>query len=116
MAAQHLLKSGSAGIAVRARTTTARYLGRIAGPAPGMLVRAGVFASSGGRETMGNLSADLIRDLATRAPGTPVLSIYARTDPRDPANRAAVPGWLVEVRNGLREVSRVAEEGEARDR
>jgi len=65
---------------------------------------------------MGNLSADLIRDLATRAPGTPVLSIYARTDPRDPANTAAVPGWLVEVRNGLREVSRIAEEGEARDR
>ncbi|HEU5420111.1 MAG TPA: VLRF1 family aeRF1-type release factor [Streptosporangiaceae bacterium] len=64
---------------------------------------------------MVNLSADLIRDLAVRRPGTPVLSLYARTDPRDPANTAAVPGWLVEVRNGLREVSRQAEQ-EPRDR
>jgi Bacterial archaeo-eukaryotic release factor family 10 len=62
-----------------------------------------------------NLSADLIRDLAARQPGTPVLSIYARTDPRDPANTAAVPGWQVELRNGLREVSGSAEAGESRD-
>jgi hypothetical protein len=41
------------------------------------------------------LSVDLIRDLALRRPGTPVLSVYVRTDPRDPANTAAVPGWLV---------------------
>lgn len=63
-----------------------------------------------------SLSADLIRDLAVRRPGTPVLSLYARTDPRDPANTATVPGWLVELRNGLREVSRVAEQEESRDR
>ena len=45
---------------------------------------------------------DQIRDLALRRPGTPVLSVYVRTDPRDPANTAAVPGWLVELRNSLR--------------
>jgi len=50
-------------------------------------------------------SADLIRDLALRRPGAPVLSVYVRTDPRDPANTAAVPGWLMELRNCLREVS-----------
>lgn len=64
---------------------------------------------------MVNLSAELIRDLAAQQPGTPVLSIYARTDPRDPANTAAVPGWQVELRNGLREVSQAAETEEARD-
>lgn len=48
------------------------------------------------------LSMDLIRDLAVRRPGTPVLSVYVRTDPRDPANTATPPGWLVELRNGLR--------------
>ncbi|MGH3246203.1 MAG: VLRF1 family aeRF1-type release factor [Trebonia sp.] len=52
------------------------------------------------------LSMDQIRDLALKRPGPPVLSVYVRTDPRDPANTAAVPGWLVELRNSLREVSR----------
>jgi hypothetical protein len=60
-------------------------------------------------------SVDLIRDLAVLRPGLPVLSIYVRTDPRDPANTAAVPGWLVELRNGLREVSREVDEGGSRD-
>ena len=60
------------------------------------------------------LSMDLIRDLAVRRPGTPVLSVYVRTDPRDPANTATPPGWLVELRNGLREVSRTVEEADAR--
>ena len=55
-------------------------------------------------------SADLIRDLALRRPGAPVLSVYVRTDPRDPANTAAVPGWLMELRNCLREVSREVEQ------
>lgn len=61
------------------------------------------------------LSMELIRDLAVHLPGTPVLSAYMRTDPRDPANTAAVPGWLVELRNGLREVSREEDEGQPRD-
>ena len=54
------------------------------------------------------LCMDQIRDLALWRPGTPVLSLYVRTDPRDPANTVAVPGWLVELRNSLREVSRDA--------
>jgi hypothetical protein len=58
---------------------------------------------------------DLIQGLAVRRPGTPVLSVYVRTDPRDPANTAAVPGWLVELRNCLREVSRDAGQDEPRD-
>jgi hypothetical protein len=62
------------------------------------------------------LSMELIRDLALRRPGTPVLSVYVQTDPRDPANTAAVPGWLVELRNSLREVSREVEERESRER
>lgn len=60
------------------------------------------------------LSMDQIRGLALRRPGTPVLSVYVRTDPRDPANTAAVPGWLVEPRNSLREVSREVDQWEAR--
>lgn len=51
-----------------------------------------------------------------RRPGTPVLSVYVRTDPRDPTNTAAVPKWLVELRNGLREVGREAEDDKSRDR
>lgn len=61
------------------------------------------------------LSMDLIRELALRRPGTPVLSVYVRTDPRDPANTAAVPGWLVELRNSLRELSREVDLRESRE-
>jgi len=39
---------------------------------------------------------------------------YIRTDPRDPANTAATPKWLVELRNGLREVADTANEEEPR--
>jgi hypothetical protein len=63
-----------------------------------------------------SLSMDQIRDLALARPGTPVLSVYVRTDPRDPANTAAVPGWLVELRNSLREVGREADMRESRER
>jgi hypothetical protein len=55
------------------------------------------------------LTADLVRQLAVLEPGVPVLSIHARTDPRDPANTAQTPGWLIALRNGLREVSRDVE-------
>lgn len=62
----------------------------------------------------GTLSMDQIRDLALRRPGTPVLSVYVRIDPHDPASTAAVPGWLVELRNSLREVSREVDSWESR--
>jgi Bacterial archaeo-eukaryotic release factor family 10 len=61
------------------------------------------------------LSIDLIRELALRRPGTPVLSVYVRTDPRDPANTAAVPGWLVELRNSLRDLGREVDLRESRE-
>jgi hypothetical protein len=61
------------------------------------------------------LSRDLIRELALRRPGTPVLSVYVRTDPRDPANTAAVPGWRVELRNSLRELGREVDLRESRE-
>lgn len=63
-----------------------------------------------------SLSMDQIRDLALRRSGAPVLSVYVRTDPRDPANTAAVPGWLVELRNSLRELSREVDMRESRER
>ena len=34
--------------------------------------------------------------------------LHIRADPRDPANTAATPKWLVELRNGLREVADAA--------
>lgn len=52
------------------------------------------------------LSIDDVRELALAQPGAPVLSMYVRTDPRDPANTAVTPGWVIELRNELRAVSR----------
>jgi hypothetical protein len=40
-----------------------------------------------------------------------VLSVHVRTDPRDPVNTAATPKWLVELRNGLRQVAAAANGG-----
>jgi hypothetical protein len=62
-----------------------------------------------------NATPELLRQLATRQPsehGT--LSLYLRTDPRDPANTAHVPAWVVALRNGLRDVSRRLEDGAPR--
>jgi hypothetical protein len=55
-----------------------------------------------------------LRELAILEPGEGTLSLYVRTDPRDPANTAHVPGWLVALRNGLREVGRRLEGGAPR--
>lgn len=43
--------------------------------------------------------------LATESPARPVLSVYARTDPRDPANTSHAPAWQIALRNGLRAVA-----------
>ena len=53
---------------------------------------------------------DLVRELALLEPDVPVLSVYLRTDPRDPANTTHSPGWLVGLRNGLRAAIRDAED------
>jgi hypothetical protein len=52
----------------------------------------------------------LVRELALLEPDAPVLSVYLRTDPRDPANTAHAPAWLVGLRNGLRAALREADE------
>lgn len=49
-------------------------------------------------------TADDLRSLALHEPAQPVLTVYARTDARDPANTNHVPGWLIALRNGLRAV------------
>lgn len=54
---------------------------------------------------------DELRDLINRETEGPVLSVFCRTDPRDPASRSETPGWLVALRNGLRE-SAAAYEGD----
>jgi hypothetical protein len=59
-------------------------------------------------------SMESVRQLAILQPGMPVLSLHVRTDPRDPANTAATPKWLVGLRNRLREVASAADEKEAR--
>lgn len=61
-------------------------------------------------ETIG---LDELRALATESPGRPVLSVYVRTDPRDPANTSHAPAWQIELRNGLRAVGeRLAGDGD----
>jgi len=64
-----------------------------AGPGPG----------NGLREA-GAVAPAIVAEHALARPATPVLSAYVRTDPRDPANTNHVPGWLVELRNGLRTI------------
>ncbi|MDQ2622890.1 MAG: host attachment family protein [Actinomycetota bacterium] len=48
---------------------------------------------------------DEMRDLIDRETEGPVLSVFCRTDPRDPSSRSETPGWLVALRNGLREAA-----------
>ncbi len=44
---------------------------------------------------------EAMHSLATAEPGPLVVSVYARTDPRDPANTSASPAWHVALRDGL---------------
>ncbi|MGA7396553.1 MAG: VLRF1 family aeRF1-type release factor [Solirubrobacterales bacterium] len=48
---------------------------------------------------------DELRDLINRETEGPVLSVFCRTDPRDPSSRSETPGWLVALRNGLKEAA-----------
>ncbi len=58
---------------------------------------------------------ELIKELATTAPGTGVLSAHLRTDPRDPANTNHQPAWHIALRNGLRAIEADLEAGDDRD-
>ncbi len=48
---------------------------------------------------------DELRDLIETTTEGPVVSVFCRTDPRDPSSRSETPGWLVALRNGLKEAA-----------
>ena len=61
------------------------------------------------------LNHDVLHELATAEPKRLVISVHARTDPRDPVNTGSSPAWLIELRNGLRAISERLEAGDDRD-
>ena len=61
------------------------------------------------------LTTRLVKELAGLDPGEPVLTVVLRTDPRDPANTASAPAWIVGLRNGLRAIAATLEEGAERE-
>ena len=58
---------------------------------------------------------EALRDLASAEPAGLIISIYALTDPRDPANTAGTPTWHIALRNGLMTISERLEAGDDRD-
>lgn len=58
---------------------------------------------------------DTLTELTTARPDSPVVSLYLDTDPRKPENNSDTPAWLVELRNGLREVGEAIEAEGDRD-
>jgi hypothetical protein len=58
---------------------------------------------------------DALHSLATAEPGPLVVSVYARTDPRDPANTSASPAWHVALRDGLSALGGRLEASDDRD-
>lgn len=60
------------------------------------------------------LTHQILRELVTTEPRRLVISVHARTDPRDPANTGSTPAWLIELRNGLRAISERLERGDDR--
>jgi hypothetical protein len=61
------------------------------------------------------LTREVLESLAIADPGRLVVSVHARTDPRDPANTSTTPAWLINLRNGLAAVSEQLEAGDDRD-
>lgn len=61
------------------------------------------------------LTREVLRELATADPKRLVISVHARTDPRDPANIGGSPAWLIALRNGLGAVAKRLEAGDDRD-
>jgi hypothetical protein len=100
-------------VAARGRSRTNHHLLRIA-QSPGNRKTGGLSGSGDSQEWRMIASVKSLRELAIMQPGVPVLSVHVRTDPRDPANTAATPKWLVELRNNLREVADAANAGESR--
>ncbi len=46
-----------------------------------------------------------LRDLIDHKSDGPVLSVFCRTDPREPSNKGESPAWAIALRNGLKAVS-----------
>jgi hypothetical protein len=61
------------------------------------------------------LTTDELIQLAQLRPPMPVLSLYLRTDPRDPSNRTDPPAWRIAARNGLRDAAARIDEHPDRD-
>jgi hypothetical protein len=61
------------------------------------------------------LTRESLRALATAEPRRLVVSVHARTDPRDPANTSRTPAWLIALRNGLGTITERLEASDDRD-
>ncbi len=79
------------------------------------LSAANLCAARSSSELESMFTREALRDLATAVPAGLVVSIYARTDPRDPANTASTPAWQIALRNGLSAAAERLEAGAARD-
>lgn len=61
------------------------------------------------------LDHEKLKHLANGTFENPVLSVYVRTDPRDPANASPPYAWEIELRNALREIEHQVDSGGERD-
>ena len=50
-----------------------------------------------------------LRELIDAETEGPVLSVFCRTDPRDPANTGETLGWQIALKNGLKAAEAAAE-------
>ncbi len=63
------------------------------------------------------LTRDTLHNLATEPAGELIVSVFARTDPRDPSNTTSTPGWQIALRDGLSALTdRLESSGERSDR
>jgi Bacterial archaeo-eukaryotic release factor family 10 len=60
------------------------------------------------------VNREVLQRLATAESSRPIVSVYARTDPRDPSNTSSTPGWQVALRNGLAAVGERLEASDER--
>ncbi len=63
------------------------------------------------------LTRDDLHNLSSAEPGDLLISVFARTDPRDPANTSTTPAWQIALRDGLGALAeRLEENGSREDR
>jgi protein required for attachment to host cells len=61
------------------------------------------------------LTREDLHSLASAEPGTLLISVFARTDPRDPANTSATPAWQIALRDGLSTLAEQLEDSGSRE-